>query len=195
LLNQARIEQANLVHFYRTYRLPPDPFFPLFFAIKREYMAERRRIKEERHRYILQRLRSLPEPTLSTIKYLGYLERYYNSSGASPVWQKHLFPSSKKEVRQYGRQTTTDWLRLFRVHLQRLRERYGAPPDVAGERILACFVLGITPERIPPLRPSREEVNRRYRRLSLLHHPDLGGDAAMFMEVKRARDTLRTPSL
>lgn len=190
LLHNARVERHNLVHFYRTYRLPSDPFFPLFFAIKREYLAERRRIKEDRHQYILQRLRALPAPILATIKYLGYLERYYNRSGTSPVWQKELFPGSKKRVREYGRYTTAEWLTIFRTHLLRLQERYGAPTDVAGERILACFVLGIVPDRIPPLRPEAPLISRNYRKLSLRHHPDRGGDPAMFIEIKRARDTL-----
>ena len=190
LLNNARVQRHNLVHFYRTYRLPADPFFPLFFAIKREYLAERLRIKEERHRYIVEQVRALPGPVLATIRYLGHLERYYNSSGTSPIWQKELFPGSKKQVREYRRQDATEWLRLFRSHLQRLQQRYGAPTEVAMERILACFVLGIIPERIPPQRPDSPVVSRTYRKLSLLHHPDRGGDPSMFIEIKRARDTL-----
>lgn len=194
LLNNARIHQHNLAHFYRTYRLPSDPFFPLFFAIKREYLAERRRVQEERHRYILQQVRALPEPVLATIKYLGHLERYYNDSSRSPLWQRRLFPSSKKQVREYGRYDATDWMRCFRNHLRRLQERYGAPTDVAIERIVASFMLGIIPERIPPQRPDIPMVSRTYRKLSLLHHPDRGGDPEMFIEIKRARDTLLSES-
>lgn len=190
LLNHARIAEENLVHFYRTYRLPRDPFFPLFFKIKREHLAERERIKRERRRYILDALRSLPPTTLGTIKYLGHLERYYNSGGQSPIWQRHLFPSSKRQADRYHRQENIAWLELFRSHLQILRERYGAPTEVAGERILACFVLGMVPETIPPRRPEAAVVNRTYRRLSLLHHPDRGGVPAEFIELQRARQTL-----
>lgn len=190
LLNNARIAEENLFHFYRTYRLPRDPFFPLFLKIKREYLAERERVKAERREYILGRVRSLPPSTLATIKYLGHLERYYNSANHSPLWQRRLFPSTKKQADAYHKQDTAAWLELFRRHLESLRERYGLPTEIAAERILACFVLGIIPDHIPPRRPEAGLINRSYRRLSLLHHPDRGGDPAEFIEVHRARDTL-----
>ncbi|MFP4535892.1 MAG: hypothetical protein ACLFNP_09245 [Spirochaetaceae bacterium] len=190
LLNHARIADENLVYFYRTYRLPRDPFWPLFFKIKREYLAERELLKSERRRYILDALRSLPPTTLGTIKYLGYLERYYNGAGRSPIWQQHLFPSSKRRADEYRRFGTVDWITIFRRHLERLRDRYGVPTEVAGERVLAAFVLGLVPQEIPPRRPEAALVNKCYRRLSLLHHPDQGGDPVEFIEVQRARDTL-----
>lgn len=190
LLDRATVEEHNLHHFYRTYRLPPDPFFAFFFAIKRGYLVDRERIKRERTRYIFAALRSLPEPALTTIKYLGYLERHYNSARATPVWQRHLFPHSKKAADAYRRKTPAAWHALFRRHLTLLSERYGGLSDVIADRILACYVLGITPQRVPPPRPSAKEIGRSYRRMSMLHHPDRGGDAAMFIAIKRARDLL-----
>lgn len=194
LLNNARIAPENLHNFYRTYRLPADPFFPLFFAAKRRYLAERERIREERRRYILATMRSLPEPTLSMIRYLGHLERYYNPAGLSPVWQAELFPGSKKKADSYTRLDETTWLLVFRRHLALLEARYRGLSDVVAERALASWVLGLyetlDPERLPPQRPDRNAVTRAYRRLSLLHHPDRGGNQAMFIEIKRARDVL-----
>lgn len=190
LLNHARIQPHNLHHFYRTYRLPENPFFPLFFTIKRSYLADRLRIKEERRRYILAAMRALPPPILTTIKYLGYLERYYNAAGRSPVWQDHLFPTSKKRADAYSRYATTDWLTLFREHLSLLEHRYRTLNEVVTERVFACIVLELTPELIPPSRPPRTRISRNYRRLSMLHHPDRGGDSAMFIAIKQARDLL-----
>lgn len=194
LLNNARIAPAYLHTFYRTYRLPADPFFPLFFAAKRRYLAERERIREERRRYILATMRTLAEPTLDMIRYLGHLERYYNAAGLSPVWQKNLFPASKKKADSYTRLDETTWLLVFRHHLALLEARYRSLSDVVAERVLAAWVLGLhdvlDPGRLPPQRPHRDSVTRAYRRLSLLHHPDRGGNQAMFIEIKRARDVL-----
>jgi hypothetical protein len=190
LLNNARIRPRNLHHFYRTYRLPSNPFFPLFFSIKRDYLAERERIREERRRYIRDSVRALPPPILTFIKYLGYLERYYNAAGLSPVWQKELFPTSKKQADAYQRYTTGDWLRLFREHLSSLEQRYRGLSEIVADRVFACIVLELTPELIPPARPDQALINRSYRRLSLLHHPDRGGDPRMFIQIKRARDVL-----
>ncbi len=190
LLNGAKIEAHNLHHFYRTYRLPADPFFPLFFSMKREYLQERARTREDRRLYILAALRSLPAPVLETIKYLGYIERHYNGAGSSPVWQKSLFPGSKKTADTYARYDTAAWLHLFREHLRLLVRRYRGFTEKEAERILACFVLELTPKQIPPPLPPAADVSRSYRRLSMLHHPDRGGNPDIFIEIKHARDAL-----
>ena len=190
LLNQARIAPHNLVHFYRTYKLPKDPFFPLFFTIKRDYLAERERIKEERRHYILTTMRALAPPVLAQIKYLGYLECHFNAAGRSPVWEKHIFPTSRKQVDGYSRFSPRQWHAVYRRHLSRLSARYPGIRGAIADRVLACFVLGITPEKIPPVQPSPAEVARVYRRLSLLHHPDRGGHAETFISIKKARDLL-----
>lgn len=194
LLNNARIAPENLRHFYHTYRLPADPFFPLFFAAKRGYLAHRERLREERRRYIVARMRGLPPAVLAMVKFLGYLERHYNPAGLSPVWQTELFPGSKKKADAYARLADASWLVVFRRHLSHLQLRYPGLTDVIADRVLAAWVLGLDavldPERLPPRRPDRASVAKTYRRLSLLHHPDRGGDPAMFIEIKRARDVL-----
>ena len=190
LLNRGRIAPHNLHHFYRTYRLPANPFFPLFFTIKRDYLAERERIKEERHRYIVSKMRGLPDPIRTTIKYLGYLERHYNAAGQSPLWQQHLFPGSKRKADEYCRNDTAGWLALFRKHIVLLTRRYSRLTGLLANRVLASFVLELRPNLIPPGRPSHNDISRSYRRLSLIHHPDRGGDPAMFIEIKKARDAL-----
>jgi hypothetical protein len=216
LLNHARIAPENLHHFYRTYRLPADPFFPLFFAAKRGYLAERRRIKEERHRYILEGMRALPSPVLDAVRYLGYLERNHNAAGRSPVWQEELFPPSKKQVDQYRRYDEGAWFRLFRRHLSLLQSRYRSLTSVTAERVYACLVLELIPAcpknghgvtartgarssaspsvPVPPPVPSAQQVNGSYRRLSMVHHPDRGGNPEVFIELKRARDLLSGPA-
>ena len=197
LLNNARVAPHNLHHFYRTYHLPKDEYFPLFVAAKRGYLAERRRIKEARRQYILARVRELPPQVLASIRYLGYLERAHNGADQSPVWQSELFPSSKKRANELHRLCTAEWHALYKEHLALLSDRYRRLPETLVDRVLACCVLEILPHdvdrmTVPPAAP-RNAVVRSYRRLSLLHHPDCGGDPAVFIEIKRARDTLLGP--
>lgn len=201
LLHHARIAPENLHHFYRTYRLPAHPFFPLFFEIKRAYLAEREHRREARRQYILESMRALPPPVLEFIRYLGRLEQVH-ARGRSPLWQRHLFPASKKAADAYHGRTTGDWLSAFRAHLNRMAARYRAPGEAARETLLACFVLELIPalpaadSRRPGAgaagirRPAPAEITAAYRRLCKRHHPDHGGDATAFVELARARDVL-----
>jgi hypothetical protein len=193
LLNNARIAPHNLAHFYRTYRLPEDPFFPLFFKIKRDYLEERARVREARRQYILDTMRSLPPHVLGFIKYLGHLEKRYTAGGSYPLWQKNLFPATKKQARAYAGYELTDWVGVFRLHLRLLRDRYPALSPAFCEKLLACFVLEYLPTQIPPVWPGRPAVQLQYRRLSLEHHPDRGGDPRGFIELQWAREVLTGP--
>ncbi len=199
LLDTARIAPEHLENFYTTYRLPRDPFFPLFFLCKRAYLAERERIRQARRHYIIKRMRSLPEPVLRTIRYLGYLERSVNYAGESPLWQKHLFPGSKKQADAYLRRSSTDWQLAVRTHLSTLRSRYPRLKASVTDHIAALSIL----ELLPDVRQEdghasvtattalpAHEIQTSYRRLSLIHHPDRGGDAQLFITLKEARDYL-----
>lgn len=190
LLQHARIAPENLHHFYRTYRLPADPFFPLFFEIKRAYLHEREQAQEARRRYILETMRSLPEPVLGFVKYLGRLEEHYSGGARHPVWQSNLFPSTKKQANAYRRYGHVQWIGVFRSHLELLEARYRGFNARTRARLLACFVLEIPLEGPPPRRPTPAEVTANYRRLSMRHHPDRGGDERMFVELQKARDVL-----
>lgn len=190
LLDRATIAPENLADFYQTYRLPRDPFFPLFFAVKHAYLTDRARIRDERRRYIAHAVRAL-HPTLKEgITYLRRLERNYSAARQCPIWEKHLYPATKKRVDQYSRSTSAQRHALFREHLELLSDRYHRFPAAVAKRVAACLALGLVPTAVPPVRPTREEVNRAYRRLSLVYHPDRGGDPSMFREIKRARDLL-----
>lgn len=190
LLNQARIAPHNIENFHRTYRLPADPFFRLFFTIKRDYLVERERRKEDRRQYILNTMRSLPPDTLSRIRYLGYLERHMSAAGRSPLWQTEIFPGTKKKADSYVRYSPARWYALYHRHLLRLVQKYPRFTTESARRVHSCFVLGLLPDTIPPTRPPTSAVIRAYRRLSLLHHPDRGGDPETFISIKQARDVL-----
>ncbi len=191
LLNTARIDPDNLYHFYRTYRLPEHPFFPLFLRLKRDYFAERERIRAERRVAIRGIVRTCPEYALEFLRYLGHLEDHYNAADEHPLWQSQLYPSSKKAAREAAGRNFLDWIATFGEHLEALAVHYRDFSRHDARMLLSAFVLGCPRDDIPPRPPGPRAVARAYRRESLRHHPDRGGDAAMFIELKKAKDTLQ----
>ncbi len=189
-LHNATIPPTEVEAFCRNYGLPRHPLFPAFLTAKRDYLSERERLRAARKHYILTRTRTLPEPVVACIKYLGHLENHYNRKDEHPLWSTRLFPSTKKQVHDYEGYSAVQWIQRFREHLERLVSRYPALTPVVVERIVACFILECLPDEVPPKRPPARTVNQRYRVLCLRHHPDHGGDAAVFIELKAARDLL-----
>lgn len=190
LLNTARIDPENLSHFYRTYRLPEHPFFPLFLRLKRDYFAERERIRAERRVAIRAIVQTSPEYALEFLRYLGHLEDYYNAAGAHPLWQAQLYPSSKKAAHRTATRGVLEWIEVFKHHLATFALHYRGFTAREADMLLSAFVLGCLPTDIPPRAPESREVARAYRRESLRYHPDRGGDARVFIELKKARDNL-----
>jgi hypothetical protein len=216
LLQHARIKPENLHHFYRTYRLPKDPFFPLFFTIKREYLNERARIKREKEAYIARRMRLLPAEVRRTLRFLAQFEQHLNHAGRYPVWIDTVFPTTKKRVHEYERFTHLEWIRFYSNQVDLLLKRYRRLTENTATKIVACLTLGCIPEndgveentadgRLGRRRqdrthsggsshgipfPSPEIVKRQFRRLSMEHHPDRGGDVEYFVVLKEAHDIL-----
>ncbi len=190
LLNRATVDPQNLRYFYRTYRLPKDPFFPLFFLIKRDYQKKQTQRKEERAAYIAEKMRSLPEDVLAFIKFLAMYEQKLHRRKQYPLWSTSIFPSTKKRVREYASYSVLEWIPLLREYCVQLENRYPAHTSVYSDQLLACFILNCRPSAEPPFYPQLTLVHQSYRRLSKLYHPDHGGDPEYFMELKWARDTL-----
>jgi len=190
LLDRAVIAPENLRHFYRTYRLPADPFFPLFFRIKRTWLENQQRKKEARERYILEKMRSLPRERLRYIRFLAEWEGSLNPAGDYPVWSDHLYPATKKRVHEYLTFDVREWDRFTRDFLVCLKDRYGQIQDVRAEEILACGFLGLVPRAVPFGLPGEEDLRRVCRRLSREYHPDSGGDARLFIRMRQAREVL-----
>ena len=191
LLQHAVIKPEFLHNFYRSYRLPRDPFFPLFLRVKRDYLDERRQKQEQKLRYIADKMRGLPPDTLAFIKYLAAFEQQYNRADNFPVWTTHLFPSTKKRVNEYSSFTRTEWIALFNAHLQRLEQRYRELNEETNKRLLASYVLECLPQSgTSGLQPDLQTAARNYRRLSKLYHPDLGGDVDFFLQLQWAKEVL-----
>jgi hypothetical protein len=190
LLDGARIAPEHLDNFYRTYRLPKNPFFPLFFSLKGAYLARRSELRRLREAWIHERFRELQPRLLRFITLLGKNERALNLAGRTPVWERVIYPKTKKQAREYLHYTTPQWAELFDHFGRELKLRYPAAPARKWDRLFAAFLLECIPQKEPFEEPDPQTVRRQYRRLSKLHHPDSGGDADFFLRLKEARDFL-----
>ena len=189
LLNQARIKPENMKFFYRTYRLPTDPFFPLFLTVKKAWLEERQRWRDERDRAIMSGMQELPDHRRRTLRMLAELERIHHPSGANPVWDDFIFPKSKKRAGELAGFGEIEWQNLWSLFLSRLIERYGSFPESQGLRIEALLMLDFN--QLPDeKRPGKREVKNKFRILSRKYHPDRGGNATLFRRLKTARDLL-----
>lgn len=63
--------------------------------------------------------------------------------------------------------------------------RYARSEGGQQNRVQGLGCLGLTGE------PSQAEIKRRYRELAREHHPDRGGDAIRFIEIRQAYEALR----
>ncbi len=184
LLHRAVIAPENLEHFYRTYRLPRHPFFPLFLAVKKSYLDSRERARVEREELIRQTVDSLP-PLVRT--YWGAFIGWEESLGrrGAPLFRACLYPRTKKKAREYLSLSRGEWILLYRDYLERGKGKYGALGEKEGRRLLDRFALDLPP---PPAPVDQGMVKSHYRRLSLEYHPDRGGDGEIFRLIGEARE-------
>ncbi len=190
LLNKAAVPPENLTKFYRAYRLPDDPFFPLFLSVKSRWLEDRERWKSEREDYILKQVKNLPEDRRKSLRILAELEEARHPAGGRPLWEKRIYPGTKKRAGELVRLREAGWQQLWREHLEALTGRYPGMgwPDLGGDPCFSSHVLARLMLHNP--QESRYEVNKSYRQLSRDHHPDKGGDPEAFRNIKAARDYL-----
>ncbi len=185
VLNRAKVLPKNLNTFYRIYNLPKNPFFPLFFKIKSDYLYSRLEYNEGRKKYIIDKWNSLPNNILRFFKQLKNIEKLYNIKGRYPFWKKHIIPNTKKKANQYHSFFFTDWVNYFDSYLNNLKRYYKISNKKYGQKMIACFLLDLSENNI-----SKELINKQYRKFSKLYHPDKGGAANEFRTIKWARDFL-----
>jgi len=187
LLHNAVIKPEHLEDFYRTYRLPKNPFFPLFFSIKREYLKGREEKRAVREEYIRQGLRRLPPYVKMVFTLSSRMEKELTGRDSCPVYRRSFLPSTKKRTDEYLKFSHGDWMDFFDSYLEKMAGVYDHLPLKRIEYLNAAMGLGWEPDdAFRP--PSREVVNRLYREHSKTYHPDRGGNSRHFIRVKWAKD-------
>lgn len=185
LLDRAVIKPEHLENFYSTYRLPKDPFFPLFFSIKREYLDCQSDRKKSRQEYIAQTVKKLPDEIKKIFRQLAKYEMKLHRSGLYPVWKKHFIPRTKKLANEFSSYATAQWLHYFSLYLDDLSKTYKKASAARNERMIAGWLLDIPAENI-----SADLVRKQYRILSKKCHPDQGGSEESFRLLSWAKDLL-----
>ena len=191
ILNEATIEPEHLADFYTTYRLPDHPFFPLFLAVKAEWLEQRRRWREKRDAEIFARVKQLPDHRRRSLRLLAEYERMHHPNADNPIWDNRLFPQSKKRAEEFMGYGETEWFGEWCRHLERLANRYRDIPalfDGFGNPTYSFKVLAVLVLRCREV--TRREVTRNFRFLSKEFHPDYGGSPESFRRLKTARDVL-----
>ena len=190
LLNKAVIDPENLGYFYKTYRLPQDPFFPLFFAIKRDYLQRREIAARQKEKYILNQMQSLAPDNRKIIRFLAEWEQGMNTKAERPLWEGHLYPRTKKRVRELLDFDETQWQQLFDRQLMELHKHYPRFSEPRLTAVKACLPLALVPEISPFRLPGTMEVQKAYLKKCRICHPDAGGNDARFTLIQQSRDIL-----
>ena len=190
LLDKAVIAPENLNNFYHTYRLPRDPFFPLFLRIKRSYITMRQQQLEAREAYIFERMKALPPEKLRFIRFLAEWEQSLNRSSDFPYWMNQLYPGSKKRMREYELYGVLEWQQFFYSYLCGLAAQYRLQASPLAEKMTACSMLGLIPSADPLIWPGRTEILRAYRARCRRFHPDRGGEHSLFIQLQKAKEVL-----
>ncbi|MDA3956857.1 hypothetical protein [Oceanispirochaeta sp.] len=190
LLDRAVIEPENLRHFFKTYRLPQDPFFPLFFRIKRDYLSQREKSARDKEGYILKEMKIIPLAKRRIIRFLAEWEEHFNSLGERPLWETKLYPRTKKRVHELQSFGEGEWLNFFILHVERLQRHYPRIPESQVTGIKACLPLGLIPKLSPFRLPDRGSAQKAYRQHCRIYHPDSGGEAALFTLLQKSREIL-----
>ncbi len=189
LLNNAIIKPENLVHFYKTYRLPRHPFFPIFFMIKRNYLKERENKKKDKEIYIQKGMKSLEDDVLRFLWLVLTMEKDLNRAGLTPLYTNLIKVKTKKQINIFLKFKHSDWLRFFRNYLEILLDHYDKQSSLKIDQLSACFILKCLPMDFSIL-PEKSVIKNRYRSFCKEYHPDRGGDPELFMEIKWAYDLL-----
>lgn len=189
LLDKAVITVENLPNLYRSYRVPRDPFFPLFIKIKKDYLTQRLKKAEEREKYILTQMKKLSGERRRVLRFLAELEESLSPLGSRLIWEKEIYPSSRKRALEILKISDREWFALIDGYLKSLSLKYPAISS-RQEQLSASLFLKIIPTLNPLIFPSKETVNKSYRKLSRRYHPDSGGESYLFIKLQNSRDSL-----
>ena len=188
LLHDPRLKPEYLANFYRTYRIPAHPFFPLYLSMKWAQVRDRKRRVESRTARIDAIRAGYPPGISEMFEYLRKTECRFARS--TPVWNAVFSVRTLKKAGELSRFTLADWLAFFSGGIEILSRTYPVPLFRKGEVLGAMMILGCLPPPGSARLPDEAAVRKGFRRASGAFHPDKGGTAEDFILVKRAMDAL-----
>lgn len=188
LLNRAVIKPENLKNFLRTYKLPKNSFFPLFFAIKLDYLSGREKLKKAREDYIKEKILLFPSNVLNAVKKLKKFEQKYNMRKKNPLCIKYFIPETKKKVNKLFKFTLCQWFGYFNAFIEETKLKYRNIDLKYAKAIAFSSILDVD------IDCKKEQlqscIKKQFRIMSKKYHPDLGGDPELFRLLKQAKEKL-----
>ncbi len=188
LVNEPRLEIKYLDNFIRTYYLPEKEFFKLFLELKWNYQAQRNKKYLHRQQRISKSADAWPESIKRLVFKLLYAERKCNDD--IPVYKRVLYPASLKRAEELSGFSAEKWAEIILKYYDSLKTHYRTIklPDRAA---LMTFLQDLESVKRNAAQQNNAGHRREYRKLLKKYHPDLGGDAKIFIAVKKRYDELK----
>jgi hypothetical protein len=185
ILNKSKIIPEKIGLFYQVYKIPKNPFFPLFLKIKKEYLEKQKKNKREQIQYKLKKMKKLPEQIQDYLKEFAKYEKNLNKKNACPVWLKIIFPGSKKQADSLILLKKDDWIKIFNLYINQLKRKYLNFNENQFNNLTSLFIL-----ELPVNNTSLDIIKLQYRKLSKSYHPDSGGNSKDFNMLQNAYKSL-----
>ncbi|OHD05398.1 MAG: hypothetical protein A2086_13640 [Spirochaetes bacterium GWD1_27_9] len=182
IINNCKISYQNLERFYKIFRLPKNSFFPLFFKLKKDYLNQKVKKRDEIKKYIFEKMNILPDNIKKYIRNLAKYEINIIKSKKIKVWSKILYPKTKKQANLILNYKKKDWILLFDKFSEEIKKEYKNTDEKYLQKLISLFILDLDIKKY-----SLEEINKQYRILSKKYHPDLGGNSYDFNLLQKAR--------
>jgi hypothetical protein len=188
LLNKPRLKPEFLGNFFKTYRLPKHDFFKVFLRLRWEYAHSLAAARLDRAARLEGIMAGYPPEARAFIAFFKGLER-----GRDPrrFWADlDPVPRTLTRARELAALSPEAWTRYCLGAIDSLRARRPSLPLFPNAELAALAILGCLPDPRSLRAPTAQRIKAAFRARSKEAHPDLGGDAAAFKRLKRARDFL-----
>ncbi len=182
ILNNCKVSNDKLNYFYKVFRIPKNPFFPVFLKIKSDYLKDKRDRAYEKLKYIKNIMNNLDEKVINHLKYFIKYEKTININRNTPIWNKYFFPKSKKKADEFYKFNKNNWTKIFFKFIESLNNYYNWIDKIYGKKLVALFILELEIAKY-----NTEKLKSQFRILSKKYHPDAGGDSESFNNLMLAK--------
>ncbi len=186
ILNNCRISSNKLDDYFRFFRIPKNPFFPVFLKIKSEYLNKNLKNKREKADYIRKVMNALDDDVMTYLKYFIKYEKNVNVRQLTPVWNKFFLPRSKKRAEEFKGYDRNRWINFFFEFIRFFNHYYNWVDKKYGEKLVALFIL-----HLDIAKHNDDRIKSQFRILSKKYHPDAGGDNASFNNLMIAKKIMQ----
>jgi hypothetical protein len=125
------------------------------------------------------------------LRFLAEWEEEVNANGNRPLWERNIYPRSKKRVHELLQYQESEWIELFDNHLDLMLQRYSVISESRLMTVKACLTLDLPPKVKPFRLPFQKDIQKAFLKRCPICHPDTGGDGKLFTLLQERRTLLR----